>query len=351
MDRLPQIIRAIPKHCFEKTDSKSLSFLARDVVLIVFLSAIILSLDSIFLKTVVSIILGCVLTGIFVIGHDAGHRSFSTNKTLNETVGHLCCSLTLWPYHVWRLSHDHHHKWTHHSINDLAWKPLTVSEFQDLSSAKKIGYYFSRYFLFFWASMLFQFFMTEDAIKGRFFDKSDLKIVRRSIIVTAIIATFYASITVYLGGWSGFLFLFLIPQLIYQFWLSFFTLFHHTTDESTLMSPETWDPAQAQLGHSIHVKYPDIIDWLTHDISWHVPHHVCTSIPHYNLRAAHESLKQRYPEHVNERVMSLPYVWRVVSQCHLIDQAESEPITWKKIRLSDYLFKTASQTQASEVSL
>jgi omega-6 fatty acid desaturase (delta-12 desaturase) len=351
MDRLPQIIRAIPKHCFEKTDLKALSYLARDFALIAFLGAIILSLDSLFLKSVLSLILGCVLTGVFVIGHDAGHRSFSANKNLNETVGHICCSLTLWPYHVWRLSHDHHHKWTHHSINDLAWKPLTVSEFQALSTGKKIGYYFSRYFLFFWASMLFQFFMTEDAIKGRFFSSADLKMVRRSIVITALIGLSYSLGTFYLGGWHGFLFLFLIPQLVYQFWLSFFTLFHHTTDESTLMSPNSWDPAQAQLGHSIHVKYPDIIDWLTHDISWHVPHHVCASIPHYKLREAHQSLKQRYPEHVNERVMTLPYVWRIISQCHLIDQAENDPIKWEKIKLSDYLFKPATRPNAPEPTL
>ena len=116
------------------------------------------------------------------------------------------------------------------------------------------------------------------------------------------------------------------------------------------MSPSSWDPAQAQLGHSIHVKYPNIIDWLTHDISWHVPHHVCASIPHYNLRAAHESLKQRYPEHVKERVMSVPYVWKIVSQCHLIDQAESDPIKWQKIKLADYL-RPVEQAQAPEASL
>ena len=36
------------------------------------------------------------------------------------------------------------------------------------------------------------------------------------------------------------------------------------------------------------------VDFLTHDISWHVPHHVSTKIPWYNLRAATNSLRENW---------------------------------------------------------
>ncbi len=38
------------------------------------------------------------------------------------------------------------------------------------------------------------------------------------------------------------------------------------------------------------------IEFLTHDISVHVPHHVSSKIPWYNLRLAHNSLKQNWGE-------------------------------------------------------
>jgi fatty acid desaturase len=36
------------------------------------------------------------------------------------------------------------------------------------------------------------------------------------------------------------------------------------------------------------------VDFLTHDISWHVPHHVSTKIPWYNLRKATNSLRENW---------------------------------------------------------
>lgn len=36
------------------------------------------------------------------------------------------------------------------------------------------------------------------------------------------------------------------------------------------------------------------MEFLTHDISWHVPHHVAPKIPWYNLRKATESLRENW---------------------------------------------------------
>ncbi|KAE8676096.1 Omega-6 fatty acid desaturase [Hibiscus syriacus] len=48
----------------------------------------------------------------------------------------------------------------------------------------------------------------------------------------------------------------------------------------------------AQLTGTVHCDYPHWIEILCLDISVHIPHHVSSRIPSYNLRAAHRSIQE-----------------------------------------------------------
>src|SRR5690606_14719701 len=126
----------------------------------------------------------------------------------------------------------------------------------------------------------------------------------------------------------GVMLLFVIPQLVYHFWLSAFTLLHHTSPDTHFMPAEAWDPVRAQLDSSIHVRFPAIIDWLTHDISWHVPHHVCSAIPHYRLRDAHAALNRALPGRVRQEPFSPAYLMRVLRSCQLVEKSEGGYLHW-----------------------
>lgn len=45
----------------------------------------------------------------FVIGHDCAHKSFSTNKLVEDIVGTLAFMPLIYPYEPWRFKHDRHH--------------------------------------------------------------------------------------------------------------------------------------------------------------------------------------------------------------------------------------------------
>lgn len=340
LDSLPKIIRKIPRDCLEQSPARAWLTLARDAALTAALVTLIVRADSWAVAPVLSVLLGCVLTGLFVIGHDAGHRSFSRSTRVNDAVGTLTMAPLLWPFHVWRLSHDHHHRWTHHAAKEIAWKPLTLAEYDALPPWKRRIYMLTRTHLFFLASTLFQYFYVEDAAKGRFFDPKDHALLKRSIRITIATGLGYVGVVSALWGAYGFVWLFLVPQLVFHFWLSTFTLFHHTSVDNALMPEGEWTAEKAQLACSVHVKYPRLVDWLTHDIAWHVPHHVCVGIPHYRLRAAHRALKAAYPDVVVERSLSPALLKEVLGQCHLIASAEQ----------SAWLTATEVVTSASHTS-
>jgi hypothetical protein len=46
--------------------------------------------------------------------------------------------------------------------------------------------------------------------------------------------------------------------------------------------------------HQVHCDYPALVEFLCHDINVHVPHHVSSKIPWYNLRAATDSLRSNW---------------------------------------------------------
>ncbi|GFR67019.1 omega-3 fatty acid desaturase [Elysia marginata] len=49
---------------------------------------------------------GTVFTGIFVVGHDAGHGSFSNSELVNTICGNICHTFLLCPYYMWKVSID-----------------------------------------------------------------------------------------------------------------------------------------------------------------------------------------------------------------------------------------------------
>lgn len=332
-DSLPKIIKNIPKHCLRPNTLKSFSYLLRDVVLAVILIALILGTRNLLLAIPMSLVLGVVMTGLFVVAHDAGHRSFSSSLFVNNVVGEIFSAVLIWPFHVWRLSHDTHHRYTHHISKEIAWRPFTQEKLNRLGSVSRLMYLWTRSWAYFVGSIFFAFYFVRDGLRGlksRHFRREDLSAIYFSIFFTGMFTALILAATWKAAGWYGVIFLFVVPQLTFQFWMSTFTFFHHTNPDSLFMAEGTWDAAKAQLGSTIHIRYPRWVDWLTHDISWHVPHHVCVGIPHYHLREAHRVLKSVYPEIVREETFSLEYVRRVLSSCQIAGEITDGYVQWDR---------------------
>jgi len=312
---LRKIINTLPRECFEKNELRAWSGVAFSVcaaALGYFLTAI----APWYLLPFAWIFTGTALTGFFVLGHDCGHRSFSKRVWLNDLVGHIMFMPLLFPFHPWRLKHNHHHSHTNKLGEDNAWYPFTTENYGSVQPYERLVYRAIRGKLWWvgsiihWAVLHFNanLYPEKQRSQVRF---SDAVVIAYALVAFPLMFAF--------GGIMGWVNFFLMPWLVYHFWMSTFTIVHHTMPEIPFHYPEQWHAATDQLKGTVHCDYPVWIEWLCHDINWHIPHHVSTAIPFYNLRKATESLDQNWGEHLFKTKFSWQLMERISNECHIYD--------------------------------
>ncbi|KAJ9683846.1 hypothetical protein PVL29_016375 [Vitis rotundifolia] len=135
--RLAEIRAAIPKHCWVKDPWRSMSYVVRDVAVVFGLAAAAAYFNHWAVWPLYWFAQGTMFWALFVLGHDCGHGSFSSNRKLNSVVGHLLHSSILVPYHGWRISHRTHHQNHGHVENDESWHPLSEKIYRSLDTATR----------------------------------------------------------------------------------------------------------------------------------------------------------------------------------------------------------------------
>lgn len=314
--QLKDIVRSLPREVFTKNRRKAWTLLLVNV-LIVGLGYWGLAIAPWFLLPPLWILIGTALTGFFVIGHDCGHRSFANRRWVNDLVGHLTMLPLIYPFHSWRIRHNHHHTHTNKLGEDNAWEPWEP----ELYASQP---YWMQWFYrligsgFWWIGSIVHW-------AGLHFNWTKFPGKQRSQVKLSVLMVFgFAAIAFPLliattGIW-GFVKFWLLPWLVYHFWMSTFTLVHHTAPDIPFAPAEQWDAAQAQLFGTVHCEYPRWVEFLCHDINVHIPHHISTAIPSYNLRLAHRALKDKWGDELRECRFSWSLMKRITEQCHLYDE-------------------------------
>lgn len=262
---------------------------------------------------------GTAATGLFVLGHDCAHKSFSRNKLVEDIVGTIALMPLIYPYEPWRFKHDQHHAKTNMLHEDTAWHPLWKEDIEAspiLRKALIYGYGPIRTWMSIAHWLLWHFDLTK-------FRKNEVK--RVVISLTAVFAFMGIGwpLIIYKAGIVGWIKLWLMPWLVYHFWMSTFTIVHHTAPHIPFKDSDEWNAAQAQLGGTVHCDYPRWVELLCHDINWHIPHHLSPKIPSYNLRAAQQSLDENWGKYLNKAKWNWRLMKTILTTCHLYDKEEN----------------------------
>ena len=113
--RLRDIFESIPKDCFQIQPLRAWATLLRVLGCFGLLTWLLVELPltggvdllwQIPALTALWVLQGWTLLGLFVLGHDCGHRAFVPQAALNKLVGHLCMSPLSNAFHTWVVTHD-----------------------------------------------------------------------------------------------------------------------------------------------------------------------------------------------------------------------------------------------------
>ena len=312
--RLTDIIKTLPRECFQQNSWKAWASVLTTIFM-VSLGEAGIAIAPWFLLPPLWIFTGTAATGLFVIAHDCGHRAFAKERWVNDLVGHLFMLPLIYPFHSWRIQHNYHHTHTNKLEVDNAWHPLTPELYE--SWAKIRQWTFEKFINhFWWVGSIAHWVMKH--FDWSQFEGKERSNVKLSVVLVVIFAAIAFPLLIATTGVWGFVKFWLMPWLVFHFWLSTFTLVHHTDPEIPFSTRDRWDAVTAQLSGTVHCNYPRWVEILCYDINVHVPHHVSTAIPSYNLRLAYSSLQQNWGTYLcEERQFSWSLLKRITNKCHL----------------------------------
>ncbi|KAL2019338.1 hypothetical protein VTK56DRAFT_9718 [Thermocarpiscus australiensis] len=364
---------AIPKHCFERSAIRSLSYVARDIACLAatfyiwntFVTPEYIPSQPlrVVLWGVYTFLQGLFGTGLWVLAHECGHGAFSASRRLNDFVGWILHSALLVPYFSWQMSHSKHHKATGNMARDMVFVPRTREEHatrigrlaHELSELTEETPVYT--FLHLLGQQLFgwwNYLLTnvtghnnherqrEGRGKGKrnglgggvnhfdprspLYENKDAVLILLSDVGLAITI----SALVYLGktfGWSNMFVWYFLPYVWVNHWLVAITYLQHTDPSLPHYTEEEWNFVRGAAA-TIDREFGFIGRHLLHGIiETHVLHHYVSTIPFYHADEATEAIKPVMGRHYKSDTREGPIgfikaMWKSARYCQWVEPTE-----------------------------
>lgn len=291
-----EIKKVIPRHCFESSVTKSMSYVCIDIVAVVCLYIVAevlrFSIPPWMFIVVTPIywqLQGTMFMAIFVLGHDCGHGSFSSCDLLNDTIGTALHSFLLVPFYPWKVSHKNHHKFTGNIDKDEVFYPVR----KRLVNGKVVpGFALG----FGWFIYLMQGYKPRSLSHFNPLDPMFRNHVVGCTLSLVGYTTWITCLYVYAReiGICDLMYHYVAPLLVFATWMVMVTFLHHCEVNVPWYSDNEWDFVRGQLS-SIDRDY----GWahsLIHEIGTHQIHHLFSKVPHYHLKEATSLFREAFPE-------------------------------------------------------
>ncbi|KAI1127284.1 oleate delta-12 desaturase [Nemania abortiva] len=358
------IHKAIPKHCYERSTIKGISYVLRDVASTYFVFRLFYTfvtpdnIPSTPVRTLLwglyTFIQGLFGLGLWVLGHECSHQTLTASKALNDTIGFLLHSALFSPYFSWTITHRRHHRFHNNMVEDVVWNPPTREEYASLlgklsHEISEIGEETPIVSLLWliaqqtvgWPNYLItnvtghKFLGKQNGLftganhfspASPFFKPKDAKLILLSDLGLAatVLCLVYLSRAC---GWVNLLVWYFLPYLWVNNWIAAITFLHHTDPSVPRYTPALWTYTLGAAA-TIDRDFGFIGKHIFHGIiETHVLHHSVTTIPFYHAFEATEAIKLVMGRHYRSDTERGPMgfiraVWRNLRWCQWVEPAE-----------------------------
>jgi omega-3 fatty acid desaturase (delta-15 desaturase) len=241
-----------------------------------------------------ALVAGFLMWCAFVVGHDAGHGTFSNSAVLNAVAGHLCHAPLMVPYWPWAFSHNLHHRFHNHKSKDHSFPWFTENEWAAMGTFKRgvLSNYLAPFYMY-------PVYLLIEGFDGcHFWPWSHMykqgSLVDRVKCAASTVAVFAAGIAIKaaLGGWTRFGAIYAPAYFVFCFWLFTVTYLQHHEEGTKVYTDADWAFVKGGL-ETVDRTYGLGIDAFHHHISsCHVAHHLFfRAIPHYHLPKASAAVR------------------------------------------------------------
>lgn len=339
------IKNSIREENYQNSTIRGLAYFFRDLIFFAACFTGLVLLDAWYYIVPLWLLSGLVISGLFVIGHDAAHGSLFENKRLAHWITQICFLPAMHPFSQWTYGHNRvHHGKTVEVGSDPVWHPTSPDEYRAMSWYGRLCH------RFYWSALgAGPYYMIEIWLKKLLLDAEHQKVqgaLRDKCIVIGFGAVVSAAL-LYFGGTSGelspatfdwqagawmWLKVFAIPFLNWTYLSGTVVYLQHINEAIPWKKPEDWSPSYGQLFATVNFHIPSFINFFIHNIFVHVPHHVQVRIPFYHLKPALEDIKAQYGEFVLESRTPVRDYFRTISKCKLFDPQSGRWLRYADIK-------------------
>jgi omega-6 fatty acid desaturase (delta-12 desaturase) len=335
---LKPVLDIIPPEAYENPTWKGLGYFGRDLVMYGLVVAALIMFNNPFAVLALWVFSGLVISGLFVVGHDAAHGALFRSKRLNHVIATIAMLPSWHVYEGWVLGHNRiHHGYTVRQGFDFVWHPYTPEQYQEMSRLKRVrhrvewswlgaGAYYLREV--WWHKMI----VGKPPARWASAVRRDRFIIAAFVLGSSIAlgAIGWAQSGTVLGAAWMILKVLVVPFLAFTYVIASFVHVHHVQPGIRWWKRREWTKWHGQMEGTTVLRARFGLNFFFHWIMVHVPHHVDMRIPMYNLELATDAIEKAFPGTVHDEPLRFRDFIANTRACQLYDFDEGHWLTYRE---------------------